>query len=291
VFTAAFWKSIKDFDPDIIHYVPGPTPRSFLIAKILGLYCRNARIVMSAAGPAFLSVSRRILPLLRPDILLTQSTDTEKILRNSGCKTEFLPSGVDTQRFTPVSQEARQKLREKHGLDPKQFICLHVGTIRRGRNIHALARLQDNQTQILVVGRVSRPVDNVLCQELRENGCLIWVKEIENIEEIYALSDCYLFPTVDRRNSIEMPLSVIEAMSCNLPIICTRFGALPQILAEGDGLNFVINEDDFFDKLQEVKLNSTGVGTREKIVPYTWEKITDRLEEIYSQVMEGPVKR
>ena len=59
---------------------------------------------------------------------------------------------------------------------------------------------------------------------------------ITHLEEIYALSDCYVFPTTDRRYCVEMPLSVLEAMSCNLPMLTTRFGALPGVFEEASGL-------------------------------------------------------
>ena len=67
-----------------------------------------------------------------------------------------------------------------------------------------------------------------------------------NIEEVYALSDCYVFPTppMNKINSIEIPLSVLEAMACNLSVITTKFGALPKVFEEGDGLIFVDDGED-----------------------------------------------
>ena len=36
-----------------------------------------------------------------------------------------------------------------------------------------------------------------------------------------------MFSTVDPKACIETPLSVLEALSCNIPVITTKFGSLP----------------------------------------------------------------
>ena len=49
---------------------------------------------------------------------------------------------------------------------------------------------------------------------------------IPEVEDIYRLSDLYLFLAESDTAAIEVPLSVLEAMACNLPVICTPFGGL-----------------------------------------------------------------
>jgi hypothetical protein len=58
------------------------------------------------------------------------------------------------------------------------------------------------------------------------------------------LADVYVFPNfVDREDTIlsaiDIPLSVPGAMSCNLPVITTRFGGLDRLLEDRSGLFFV----------------------------------------------------
>jgi len=71
---------------------------------------------------------------------------------------------------------------------------------------------------------------------LKKYGFRIIDEYVPNIEEIYNLADCYVFPTFKRHNCIDMPLSVMEAMACNIPVISTKFGGLPKIFKEGNGL-------------------------------------------------------
>ncbi len=281
VLSRSFWQEAKGFNPQIIHYIPGPSIMSLMIAKTLASYCKGAKVVVSALIPFFPSLSKNFIPLFKPDLVLTQSIETEEMFDKLGCKTKFLASGVDANKFTAVSSASKIKLRQKYGVDNGKFAILHVGSIKKKRNIQALLRLQGGDNQVLIVGSESMSVEHKLYRELNEKGCLVWRTYFDHIEEIYALADCYIFPTGRKTACIELPLSVMEAMACNLPVISTRFGALPRIFDEGDGLFFIDSEEEFEQKLNEVKHKTLEVKTRDKVLSYTWEKIVARLEEIY----------
>lgn len=291
VLSKAFWKGLKNFNPEIIHYIHGPSIKSFILLKVLSFYCREAKTVMSAMHPGFSFLSKRILPIFKPDLTLVQSYETEETLKKLKCKTEFLPCGVDVERFTPVTKEAKDDLRVEYGIENEKFVILHVGSIKKGRSIQLLEKLQKWNNQVVIVGAVSPGIEKNLISQLKESRCLVWTKYFENIEEIYALSDCYLFPTtpMNRLNAIEMPLSVLEAMSCNLPLISTKFGALTRVFKEGNGLIFVDKEEDFIITLENVKSDVIDVKTREMVLPYSWGNITKKLEKIYVKVANGDV--
>ena len=108
---------------------------------------------------------------------------------------------------------------------------------------------------------------------------------IDSIEEIYSLSDCYIFPTTNKIASIEFPLSVLEAMASNLPVISTKFGALPRVFSEGEGLIFTDNENDFQNHLDYIKNYNRNVNTRSKILTYSWENVANKLEDIYIKLI------
>lgn len=293
VFTKAFWKGIKTFNPEIIHYIHGPSIKSFILLNVISHYCRNAKTVMSSMRPYFSLLSAKFIPLVKPDLILIQSYETQKLFRGLNCKTKFLPCGVDVERFIPSKN--KYELREKCGIDKDKFILFHVGSIKEGRNIQLLKKLQSNNNQVLIVGSDSTGVSPKVQRSLIESGCLVWLKYIKNIEEIYAMSDCYVYPTVSQydflgrsiADSIEMPLSVLEAMSCNLPVISTKFGALPRVFEEGGGLIFVDTEEEFIDALEKVKNANTNIKTRDKVLHYSWGNIVRRLERIYGELNEN----
>jgi len=285
VLSTGFWKGLRDFDPDLIHYVPGPSIKSFFLVKMLSLHCPHVKTVMSATHPALSPLTQRFVPMVRPDLILTQSSRDEEMFTRLGCKTTFLPSGVDTERFAPVSKQMKDGLRREYGLSPDRFIILHVGSIKEKRNLRILQSMQRGQNQVLIVGTASTGVEQKIRRELEQNDCLVWIQHFKDIERIYALADCYVFPTIDRIAAIALPLSVLEAMSCNLPVISTRFGALPRVFEESDGFHFAAKQEDFIQRLQEVK-DGVQVKTREKVLSYSWESIARRLKGIYTTLCD-----
>jgi len=278
------WRHIAAFEPHIIQYVHGQPFVSLLIMKLLSFYYRRAKIVVYSTHPSFSLPLKKLLPLFKPDLILTQSYETEKMFLKYGCETTFLPAGVDLERFKPASAKLKQELREKYRLDKDKFIILHIGSIKKVRNVRLLERVARDDNQVIVVGSTSTGVEKDTLQHLQKHGCLVWVKYFENIEEIYALSDCYVFPTVRPMGSIELPLSVLEAMSCNLAVISTKFGALPRMFEARDGLIFADKEGDFIKGLEKVK-SGIEVKNREKVLPYSWESIVQRLEGIYEEIL------
>lgn len=80
------------------------------------------------------------------------------------------------------------------------------------------------------------------------------------------MADCYLFPVRDDIASIDLPLSVLEAMSCNLPFITTRFGGLDEVFEEGEGLFFLDNETSLEENLRIIRDGLVHIETRKKVV-------------------------
>ncbi|MFC1985405.1 glycosyltransferase family 4 protein [Chloroflexota bacterium] len=282
----SLWKKLKGFQPQIVHIFLRPDIITLAIAGLLRFYLRHTRIVISSLQPPLqYPVIKRLVPLVKPDLVLTQSDDTARMFSNLGCNTAFLTSAVDTQKFTPVSPSGKEGLRKKYAFDSQKYIVLHVGHIRKGRNLEVICRIQGGDNQVLIISSTAFQPDMRVYNSLKEQGCVIWRQHFENLEEIYGLADCYLFPTINRSNCIEFPLSVLEAMSCNLPVIVTKFGGLPKFLEKGDGMIFVAEEDDLLCHIEHLKQGDVVVRTREKVLPYTWENTAARLEKMYTSLL------
>jgi len=279
------FKKVRSFKPEIIHYIHGPTFLSFLLTKFLSIRS-DAKTVLSAPQPKiFNSPFASLASFIRPSIVLAQSRKSEIMFKRMGIITSFLPNGVNINKFLPASHKRKEALREKYGVDNKKFIVLHVGPIKKNRNVNFLTKIQSNKIQVIIVCSTSFSPEKEVYIELLKSGCLVWKCFFSNIEEIYQLSDCYIFPVTDPLGCIEIPLSVMEAMSCNLPVISTAYGGLPDIFSEGKGLFFVKKLEEIPDKLKEAK--SVKAQTRRLVLPYSWEKIVKKLVRIYHKLIDG----
>ena len=285
----AFWRDIRIFRPDIIHYLHGPTLRSFVLVKLLSLTYPSAKCIVSATHPILSYFDWKLLVFLKPDLVLTQSSTTEDRFTRAFIKTEPFPSGVDIHKFKPVSTQDKALLRKKYGIPEDIFLILHIGSIRTERNVQELVQLQKDDNQILIVGHKSAGQNSELCEDLKKSGILVWDDYIRDVQEIYAMADCYIYPTVSRYDyfgrakiaSIEMPLTVLEAMACNIPVISTKFEALPRFITEGEGFYFVSEAEEIPHCIEEIK-TGIPVNTRDKVTAFSWENITESLEDIYA---------
>ena len=271
------WRAIRAFRPEIIYYVPTAsyTLFSFLRARVLGLYGRGAKVQMIAPQPRPLgTLARAIIPRVCPDFVWVQSPQSEKSLAELGCRVGLLSSGVDLDRFRPISREAKEALRRRHGLSSDAYIVTHVGHVNRNRNAHVLARLQrEADCQVILAGSTSTPQDQRLAGELEAAGVRVLATYLPEIQEIYQLSDCYCFPVHAESGCIEMPLSVLEAMACDLKVVTTRYGVLPWRFAQGDGL-FYADDDDALVACLRAAREEPPADTRRMVEPFSWQRVT-----------------
>ena len=119
---------------------------------------------------------------------------------------------------------------------------------------------------------------------LNNSGCIVWRDYLKNIEETYALADCYIFP-VEKGNSILMPLSVMEAMACNLPVISTKFEGLAKFFKGRNGLTYVEKTEDILSALTNLKGSGKRIDNREKVLSFSWKNIVETLNTIYVELL------
>jgi glycosyltransferase involved in cell wall biosynthesis len=297
------WKSVRTvrrFKPDILHYLTGPTVRSFAVLRTYKLLLGDVTCIASATRPFFSSKSRWAVSFLKPDLVLTQAIRWETFFRSKGIRTVRLMNGVDLARFRPVDREqTRKELRQKHGIPIDKFVVLHVGHIKANRSVEIFSRLQQSSdVQCVVVGSTSTEMDRSLEDRLSSAGCIVIDEFVENIAELYQLSDCYVFCVKDvpandyptdyqQVGVIDTPLSVLEAMASNLPVVTTRIGSLPRLFEERDGFHFYDGSlEELLQKIEAVKRNPAA-KTREMVAPYDWAKIIARLEDIYASLCQA----
>lgn len=140
-----------------------------------------------------------------------------------------------------------------------------------------MERVQNiENTQVVVIGSTSYPEDKKLVQKLKKSGIIIISNYIENIEELYQSADCYLFPVFSESACIEIPLSVLEAMACNLPVVSTRFGGLSNLVSEQNGFFYAETEEEILSKICFAKKISAP-GTQNLIKELSWQSVVQQI--------------
>jgi glycosyltransferase involved in cell wall biosynthesis len=241
---------------------------------------------MSVLHPDNLERYSFVIRVVKPDIMLVQSKKSESFFNNMGVKTQFIPNAVDTKKFSPAKPEQKTTIRNMWGIPKENFVILHVGHIIKARNLEVLIELKKiHGVQVIIIASNFFQHDQKISDLLLEAGCKIIRGYIPNIEDAYKLADCYIFPvSIDK--SILTPLSVMEAMACNLPVITTKFEGLLELFPEGNGLFYIDDDGNYYRVVENIITKKNCTYTRDMVLPYTWKKISEMIEKIYFDLVD-----
>ena len=274
--------ALRRIEPDVLIYAThrSATFFSFIRARVLRAYCPSAFVVLlglqTRQHPRWQQV---LIRAIRPDLVVVQSDTNRAYLESIGCRTAVVRSGVDAETFTPVDDAQRAVLRQRYGIPVDRPVAIHVGHLQAGRGIGVLARLaKTGACQVVLVASTSTSQEAAIRAELEAAGVMILSDYLPRVEEVYQLADCYVFPVETTDNAIEVPLSVLEALACDLPVVTTRFGGLPRMFGSHPhpGLIFVTTADELI--AETVALCQQRVaGVRPLSLPYSWDAVAEGL--------------
>jgi glycosyltransferase involved in cell wall biosynthesis len=203
---------------------------------------RHAALRSAAAARAdaivALQAAHSVRVLSNPGLVAYASARLRDAHATVGRRNCVLPPAVDSQRFRP-SKVVRHRLREELGLPTDGRIVLHVGHLRPSRGLEPLSELAaTGAASVVMVASQTTQASPTVERVLREAGVLVTHGYVPHIERWYQAADVYIFPVSDLQGSIEVPLTVLEAMACGLPVATTPFGGLPTLFPESSSLRY-----------------------------------------------------
>ena len=178
----------------------------------------------------------------------------------------YIPNGVDCARFAPAAHARRGRLN-----DPARTQTLVVGTIatlRPEKNLAHLIRMfaavaearPSAALKLMIVG--DGPERAFLEAEARSSGRaeqIIFTGQTSTPENALAEMDVFVLSSVTE----QMPLSVLEAMAAELPIVSFAVGDVADMVAP-ESKPYVVHSDDEsgFRKNLEVLCADSDLRTR-----------------------------
>ena len=156
-------------------------------------------------------------------------------------KIRYIPNGADTERFRPGrNAEWRARL----GIAPDAMVVGTIGALRPEKNLELLVRAfaaaQIPGSALVVIGEGNCRADlEKLARELKLDGRMFFPGGVADPAPCYGAFDVFAMSSATE----QMPMSLLEAMACGLPAICTDVGdssvilgnpGLPAIVPPGD---------------------------------------------------------
>jgi glycosyltransferase involved in cell wall biosynthesis len=231
-------RSIRRSAPDLLIYVPYSGLTSKALVRHLALR-QAARAHIDVLVTLQANTAVRKLPVrFSPTVGAFASQRLRDAHPNVSRVSHTFPPAVDSVRFHP-SDAPRGRLRDELGLPAANPMVLHVGHLRRSRGLEPLAELASDPaiTVVLIASTSTEPEADVV-DMLQDSGVIIKREFLPDIHRWYQAADVYLFPVSDLQGSIEVPLTVLEALACGVPIVSTPFGGLPSLFSTSESFRF-----------------------------------------------------
>lgn len=264
---------IRGFNPDVLIYFPfqSSTFASYLRLKVISILADKSDVLLIALQPKPVKKWQiQIIKKIKPKYALTPSPTLKAFWDELEIYNEQVPLLTDLTVFKPISKDTtKENLRNKYNLPQNAYIITHMGHLNEGRNLETLIPLQKSGFQIVIIASSSTPTDAIGQKELKNNllstGIIIFDKYLENIEEIYQLSDIYIFPVVLENSSIGMPLSILEARACSIPVITTNYGSIKSYIGDDFGGIWYSEPKKFLNSVFEIKNRKDNNFNRTKV--------------------------
>jgi len=242
---------------------------------------------------------------MRADILRSYpSLDPDKV--------PVVHNGIDSQLWQPIRDE---EVCRKHGMDPDRPAVTFVGRITRQKGLpylmRAAARLPEDVQVVLCAGAPDTPeikaeVEGLLADLRAQRDGVVWIPQMLPRHEVVALLSA---STVFACPSVYEPLGIVnlEAMACELPVVATATGGIPEVVVHGetgwlvpieqvqDGTGTPVDPEKFVGDLAAALTDAVSdrerarrmglAGRTRAVEQFSWESIGDKTMAVYEQVL------
>lgn len=248
------------------------------LTNIVEKLCKNTWLVLVQRPDAYF-LEKNKKHILRCNYLSLTKADVTDIKIASGKKKSFFTVGIDVNKFVPISKEKQSVLKKKYGFDPEQPLITHVGHCSKGRGLEDFIKITKSQHLIVASGMFE---DKGVIARLNEAKVKIYRGYLQNIEEIYQMSDAYLFPTKSPEFVISIPLSVTEALSCGVPVIgYSSFDNLREIDSIQGSISLIENADEIDQILPGVIKKRSNYSLLKN--PDSWNTVASKVQKMLQE--------
>lgn len=201
----------------------------------------------------------------------------EEIYGIPASRIAVIPLGVDRNIFCH-NLETRNIIRNNYGIRDDNIVFIYVGKIIPAKGVHLLVsagiRLcnEHPNVKIMLVGGGYPAYVEKLKERIRKSGLVdrfIFIEVVPNEElpQFYNAADVGVWP-------LQCSISMVEAMSCNLPIIISSKSGTVERVKEGNGLLY--REGDVNDL--RAKMEELLDENRRKIMTKNAERYAEKLD-------------
>ncbi len=209
---------------------------------------------------------------------------------------EVIPNFIDTDRFVRQDKE-----HFKQALCPNgEKVIVHVSNFRPVKNtdqvVEVFHRLQNgtSNVKLLLVGDgPDRVPTERKARELGVYDDIRFLGKQDPIEEILSIADVFLMPS----GSETFGLAALEAMACEVPVVASDVGGLPELVVHGEtGFLCPLDDVDAFTERTRTLLHDedqhaemAAAARKRAVETFDIDRVVPLYEDYYERVRSGTV--
>jgi N-acetyl-alpha-D-glucosaminyl L-malate synthase BshA len=203
---------------------------------------------------------------------------------------EVIPNFIDLERF-----KRQKKEHFKLAICPNgEKLLVHTSNFRKVKRVEDVIRVfyevrKEIPAKLLLVGDgPERDRMERLCRELGTSEDVRFLGKLEAVEEVLSVADLFLMPSEKE----SFGLAALEAMACEVPILSSNVGGIPELNVDGV-TGFACEVGDIQDMkekalfiLDEKNLPTFKVNALERAKVFDISNILPKYEAYYIKIIE-----
>ncbi len=206
-----------------------------------------------------------------------------------------IPNFIDLEKFKKQKKDHFKKAICPAG----ESLIVHTSNFREVKRVLDVVRIFNNivkeiPAKLLMIGDgPERDRAESLCRELHISDDVRFLGKLEAVEEVLSVADLFLMPSEKE----SFGLAALEAMACEVPVISTNTGGLPELNIQG-GTGFLSAIGDIEDMtrksllvLDPANLPRFKQNALQRAKEFDISRILPLYESYYEDVMEKTTQR
>lgn len=201
-------------------------------------------------------------------------------------KIEVIHNGIDTNLFTP-------NIDKSHGRNNR---LLWIGRFVKGKGVDYLVdafellKHKYPNLSMTMVGKgpeKERIEKRIRALDIGKNITIMDLVPNSNIVKLYQNSDVFVLPSIEEG----VPRTILEAMSCGIPIVCSRLPHLVDIVKNSGFLVPTRDPQALVDNIsiilsdKELAMRMGNNGRTNAVNHYSWEDTVKRTIKLYERLI------
>lgn len=231
----------------------------------------------------------------RTDLLIAMNQEDYKRSKTFKVKRAAFVNGVglDLNKFVEASPEEKQEVRRAFKLKDDDIFAISVAQLIKRKNhmvlIQAVAKLNNPHFHLFICGDGVQEAElKAKAKELGVGHQIHFLGFRKDVYKISSTADLFLFASLQEG----LPVAIMEAMACGLPIVASRIRGNIDLIDSGKGGYLVhpMNVDGFVKGIQKITENKERMKRMkrynlEKVQKYGIDVVVEQMAGLYQSMM------